>query len=74
MKINILSYAQINLLIFKSWYEFVFSVLFQVDHTIIVYLIDPEGEFVEFYGQNKNVEEMYSSIAGHMKNYKNNRW
>ncbi|XP_006011482.1 protein SCO1 homolog, mitochondrial isoform X3 [Latimeria chalumnae] len=41
-----------------------------VDHTIIMYLIGPDGEFLEYYGQNKKVTEISSSIASYMRKYK----
>ncbi|XP_041072540.1 protein SCO1 homolog, mitochondrial-like [Carcharodon carcharias] len=41
-----------------------------VDHTIIMYLIGPNGEFLEYYGQNKNSAEISSSIASHMRSFK----
>lgn len=34
-----------------------------VDHTIIIYLIDPEGCFVDYYGLSHNAEQMVNSIV-----------
>ncbi|KAL5108549.1 hypothetical protein TcWFU_001931 [Taenia crassiceps] len=38
-----------------------------VDHTVVMYLLNPKGEFVEFYGQVKPVQEIVRRIMDHMK-------
>ena len=43
--------------------------ILQVDHTIIMYLLNSKGEFVDYYGQNKNADEISSSVALHMKKF-----
>ena len=40
-----------------------------VDHSIIMYLVDPEGSFVTFYGKNFTPEQLSSSVADHVKNW-----
>ncbi|CDI98437.1 SCO cytochrome oxidase deficient protein 1 [Echinococcus multilocularis] len=40
-----------------------------VDHTVVMYLLNPMGEFVEFYGQVKPVQEIVRRIMDHMKKY-----
>jgi protein SCO1/2 len=34
-----------------------------VDHTIIMYLINPDGEFVDYYGQLKSDEQVANGIT-----------
>lgn len=40
-----------------------------VDHSIITYLINPDGDFVTFYGKNTTEEEVTTSILAHMREY-----
>jgi protein SCO1/2 len=40
-----------------------------VDHTIIIYLINPDGEFLDYYGQTKNAESVTFSIMLQMKKW-----
>ena len=41
-----------------------------VDHTIIVYLINPDMEFVDYYGQTKDKDQIVNSTMLHMARYK----
>ncbi|XP_019745296.1 protein SCO1 homolog, mitochondrial [Hippocampus comes] len=41
-----------------------------VDHTIIMYLVGPDGHFVDYFGQNKRNTEISNAIAAHMRKYK----
>lgn len=40
-----------------------------VDHTIVIYLINPDGLFLDYYNRMKNVTQITESIRNHMKNY-----
>lgn len=40
-----------------------------VDHTIIMYLVNPLGEFVDYYGQTKTAEDVANGVALNMVKY-----
>jgi len=40
-----------------------------VDHTIIIYLLDPEGQFVDYYGQTKTASQVSASVQLQMAKY-----
>lgn len=40
-----------------------------VDHSIISYLLDPEGKFLTFYGKNMEAEQIATSMAEEIKAY-----
>ena len=44
-----------------------------VDHSIITYLIDPNGDFVTFYGKNTTAEEVSRSILEHARDFDEGR-
>lgn len=41
-----------------------------MDHTIIMYLVNPEGEFIDYFGQNKTANEIVEHILLHMFKFK----
>uniref|UniRef100_A0A3B4AUE1 SCO cytochrome c oxidase assembly protein 2 n=1 Tax=Periophthalmus magnuspinnatus TaxID=409849 RepID=A0A3B4AUE1_9GOBI len=40
-----------------------------VDHTILIYLISPDGLFLDYYNRMKSQEQITESIRNHMKTY-----
>ena len=38
-----------------------------VDHSIMTYLIDPEGNFAAYFGQNAKAAEIVDAIARHTR-------
>lgn len=48
-----------------------------VDHSIIMYLVNPEGEFVDYYGQVKTAEQITNGVALNIAKYealKKRKW
>lgn len=44
-----------------------------VDHTIIIYLLDPEGQFVDYFGQTKTADDITTSVMLQMGKYESSR-
>ncbi|XP_073336969.1 protein SCO2 homolog, mitochondrial [Pagrus major] len=40
-----------------------------VDHTILIYLINPDGLFLDYYNRMKNQEQITESVRNHIINY-----
>ena len=43
-----------------------------MDHTTIMYLVNPEGDFVDYYGKDKTAEEITASITNYILKYQGN--
>ncbi|KAM4035959.1 protein SCO2 homolog, mitochondrial isoform 2-T2 [Anomaloglossus baeobatrachus] len=41
-----------------------------IDHTILIYLLNPDGLFTDYYNRSKNDQEIAESVKRHMKTYK----
>ncbi|KAK5849489.1 hypothetical protein PBY51_009128 [Eleginops maclovinus] len=42
-----------------------------VDHTVLVYLVSPDGLFLDYYNRSKSDEQIADSVRNHVKTYKN---
>ncbi len=40
-----------------------------VDHTILIYLISPDGLFLDYYNRMKNQEQITESVRNHINTY-----
>ncbi|KAM4901976.1 protein SCO2 homolog, mitochondrial [Sylvia borin] len=40
-----------------------------VDHSVLTFLLDPDGIFRDFYGRSRTAEEVARSVRGHMDSY-----
>ncbi|KAH1164692.1 hypothetical protein KIL84_008138 [Mauremys mutica] len=40
-----------------------------VDHTVIIYLLSPDGLFLDYYSRSKSEAQIVQSIRGHMETY-----
>uniref|UniRef100_A0A8C4VDP3 Synthesis of cytochrome C oxidase 2 n=1 Tax=Gopherus evgoodei TaxID=1825980 RepID=A0A8C4VDP3_9SAUR len=40
-----------------------------VDHTVIIYLLSPDGLFLDYYNRSKSEAQIVQSIRGHMETY-----
>lgn len=44
-----------------------------VDHSIFFFLMDPEGEFVDFYGRNSTADEIVEKVSKHVRQWQQDR-
>ena len=45
-----------------------------LDHSIISYLVDPEGEFADYYGKSLSADEMYGRVAKLIGEWERQKW
>ena len=45
-----------------------------LDHSIISYLIDPEGEFADYYGKSLSGDEMYERVSKLIGDWESQKW
>lgn len=43
-----------------------------VDHSIVLYLVDKEGQFVDFFTQRAQIGDVVEKIEAHIKTYEAN--
>ncbi|KAM9705248.1 protein SCO2 homolog, mitochondrial [Menidia menidia] len=40
-----------------------------VDHTVLIYLLSPDGLFLDYYNRTKSQQQILDSVRAHMKSY-----
>lgn len=45
-----------------------------LDHSIISYLVDPDGEFADYYGKSLSADEMLDRVSTLMTSWESQRW
>lgn len=43
-----------------------------MDHSIVLYLVSPSGEFLDFFTQSMEIDDIVEKIAGYTKEYYDN--
>ena len=41
-----------------------------VDHTVLIYLVSPDGLFLDYYNRSKSEEKIVASVKNHIQNHK----